>query len=125
MKRSLMQLFAGSSQRPLYILVDSMPLKIDFLDTDIVAFPYGESKSISIAAASIIAKVTRDRIIERLGQVFPGYDLDKHKGYCTAQHREKLQELESSIIHRTTFIDHYDSGANPLHERDYDQATIW
>lgn len=107
MKRAVMQAFAVLPQRPSFILVDAMPLRIDSFEGMVIAFPKGESKSLSIAAASIIAKVTRDYLMERLDHAFPGYAIGQHKGYCTVQHKSNLEKLGRSIMHRTTFIDHF------------------
>lgn len=64
----------------------------------------GDSRSLHIAAASVVAKVTRDLWMTRLAERFPGYGLDRHKGYGTAIHREALQRLGPSPIHRRTFL---------------------
>lgn len=104
MRKAVMQLFVASHVRPTAILVDAMPLKIETLAIDIIAFPFGESKSISIAAASIVAKVTRDRIMQTLETAVPGYAFGKHKGYSTGLHMEKIKELNPSIIHRKSFM---------------------
>ncbi len=56
-----------------------------------------------IAAASVIAKVTRDRIMTQWHQRYPQYDLDIHKGYCTALHQERLEAHGPSAIHRQCF----------------------
>ncbi len=64
----------------------------------------GDAKSVSIAAASIIAKVTRDRLMEEYDKVIPGYGFAGHKGYGTKAHIEKLGELGASPIHRASFI---------------------
>jgi len=63
----------------------------------------GDSKVAAIAAASILAKVTRDREMQALDLVYPGYGLAKHKGYPTAAHLLALQELGPSPIHRRSF----------------------
>jgi ribonuclease HII len=63
----------------------------------------GDSLSLSIAAASIIAKVTRDRVMVQMDLVFPGYGLAGHKGYGSAQHLEAIRLLGPSPIHRMTF----------------------
>ena len=64
----------------------------------------GDSKSMSIAAASVIAKVTRDIIMERLEEDTPGYNFDQHKGYGTKLHYQKIDELGISVNHRRTFL---------------------
>jgi len=63
----------------------------------------GDSKSLSIAAASIIAKVTRDRIMEELHKKYPLYGFSRHKGYGTRFHLEAIQKYGSCPIHRKTF----------------------
>jgi len=63
----------------------------------------GDSKSLSIAAASIVAKVTRDRIMEKYHKKYPQYGFKKHKGYPTKEHREALLVYGPSLIHRRTF----------------------
>lgn len=63
----------------------------------------GDGRSKSIAAASIMAKVTRDRIMDIYGKVFPRYGFARHKGYATAEHRAALREFGRSVIHRKSF----------------------
>ena len=67
----------------------------------------GDAKSVSIAAASIIAKVTRDRLMVEYDAVMPGYDFAANKGYGTKKHIEGLKKLGPSPIHRMTFIKKY------------------
>jgi ribonuclease HII len=64
---------------------------------------HGDSSSLSIACASIVAKVWRDQLMTRLSARYPGYGLDRHKGYGTAAHLKALRELGPSPIHRRTF----------------------
>lgn len=64
----------------------------------------GDSKSLSIAAASIIAKVTRDRIMEKASEIYPGYEFEKHKGYGTKKHREFILTKGVTPIHRKSFL---------------------
>ncbi|MDI6798217.1 MAG: ribonuclease HII [Desulfatibacillaceae bacterium] len=63
----------------------------------------GDSLSVSIACASIVAKVTRDRMMEHYDGQFPGYNFKKHKGYGTKEHRQAIQRLGPSPIHRKSF----------------------
>jgi len=63
----------------------------------------GDQSCISIACASIIAKVTRDRIMAELDQVYPGYHLARHKGYATREHLDCLRRLGPSPVHRLSF----------------------
>ncbi len=108
MKAALLHLFVQSpTLLPSLILIDAMPLSLANTPYDIIArtsLIKGESKSASIAAASIIAKVTRDTIMQRLHQTFPRYNLKQHKGYATTEHRGLLTLHRPSIIHRTTFL---------------------
>lgn len=107
MKKALLALFATTPDRPSAILVDAMPLNVldtEFKDIPVYAFCQGERKSSSIAAASIVAKVTRDELMNRFDLLVPGYSLSKHKGYATQLHKEQITRLEHSILHRMTFL---------------------
>lgn len=64
----------------------------------------GDSKSMAIAAASVLAKVSRDRYIIKMSEKYPGYGFEKHKGYGTKAHYEAIAELGISPIHRKTFL---------------------
>ncbi|MGH7907489.1 MAG: ribonuclease HII, partial [Candidatus Binataceae bacterium] len=87
--------------QPQHVLVDGRKVpRIKFSQTHIVG---GDRKSFCIAAASIIAKVTRDRIMRQNDAQFPGYGFARHKGYCTAEHFEALRRLGPSPIHRRSF----------------------
>lgn len=96
------------------LAVAALKVKPDILLNDAVTIPdieieqvpiiKGDAKSISIAAASIIAKVTRDRMMAEYDVSMPGYDFGKHKGYGTKMHIESLKRLGSCPIHRRTFI---------------------
>jgi ribonuclease HII len=92
---------AALKARPTLALVDgnrAPPLSIR-----VQTIIKGDSKSLSIAAASIIAKVTRDRIMVTLDAVHPGYGFAQHKGYGTAAHSQALQRLGPCAIHRKSF----------------------
>jgi ribonuclease HII len=80
----------------------------------------GESKSTSIAAASIIAKVTRDRLMARISDSFPGYGLAQHKGYCTKLHQDSTLVLKPTIIHRNSYL-----AGLMKDELDDQQSIIW
>lgn len=89
------------SQVPVdFILTDCMKLDIDIPFLDLVK---GDSKSASIAAASVIAKVTRDRIMDELDKEYPQYGFKKHKGYVTKYHLEQLDFYGVSEVHRKSF----------------------
>ena len=67
----------------------------------------GDAKSVSIAAASIVAKVTRDRMMEQYEEVFPGYGFARNKGYGSKEHIEALQTMGPTAIHRRSFSGHF------------------
>ncbi len=83
------------------LLIDAVKLKTLSLHQQ--ALIRGDSLSLSIAAASIIAKVTRDRLMQTADQAFPGYCFAQHKGYGTALHRKALETLGTCPLHRLTF----------------------
>lgn len=89
---------------PATVLIDAMPLELP-LPTE--SFIKGESRSISIAAASILAKAYRDEIITHLDTVFPHYGFAGNKGYGSKKHQEALILQGSSLIHRDTFISRF------------------
>lgn len=94
--------------------ISKLSVKPDLLLNDAVTIPEvdikqvpiikGDAKSVSIAAASIIAKVTRDRLMVEYDEVLPGYDFASNKGYGTKAHIEGLQKYGPTPIHRMTFI---------------------
>ncbi len=88
--------------RPDYLLIDGnlIPRGLQLPSSAIVK---GDTKSLSISAASIIAKVERDRIMVDLGQQFPGYGWEKNAGYPTQQHRDALREIGVTPHHRCSF----------------------
>ena len=87
--------------RPEIALIDGN--KIPKIDLPCQAIVKGDARSFSIAAASIVAKVTRDQIMLGAHTRFPGYGLDRHKGYPTKAHREQLRSIGPSPIHRFSF----------------------
>ena len=89
-------------RKPDVLLHDAVT--IPGVDTKQVPIIKGDAKSISIAAASIVAKVTRDRMMVDYSREFPGYDLESNKGYGTKAHIAGLKEFGASSIHRRTFI---------------------
>ena len=87
---------------PDILLNDAVTIpKVDIKQVPIIK---GDAKSISIAAASVLAKVTRDRIMEEYDKKYPEYGFAKHKGYGTKQHIQALEQFGASPIHRRTFI---------------------
>ena len=83
-----------------HVLIDAMPLDIDVDTTSIIK---GDAKSISIAAASVIAKVTRDKMMYDLDKIYPMYDLKNNKGYGTKKHMEAIKIYGITKYHRVTF----------------------
>ena len=82
-------------------------VKIPEVATRQVPIIKGDAKSASIAAASIIAKVTRDRLMEQYEEVLPGYGFASNKGYGSAEHIQAIKELGATPIHRQTFIKNF------------------
>jgi len=82
------------------VLVDAMPLSIE---ADVVSVVKGDQRSFVIAAASIIAKVERDRMMDRLHEEYPYYGWNKNRGYPTRQHREAIRQYGLSPYHRRSF----------------------
>lgn len=97
--------------------ISNLKVKPDILLNDAVTIPgvdikqvpiiKGDAKSISIAAASIVAKVTRDRLMVAYDKVFPGYDFASNKGYGSARHIEAIKELGLTPIHRRSFVKNF------------------
>ncbi|WP_096435427.1 ribonuclease HII [Alteribacter populi] len=83
-----------------YLLLDAMKLPVDLPQTSLIQ---GDSKSISIAAASVVAKVTRDEMMEDLAEVYPAYRFDNHMGYGTKDHLEALNKHGATKEHRKSF----------------------
>src|SRR5215475_4912195 len=87
--------------RPQHVLVDG--LRIKWLTYPQTALVQGDCKSYSIAAASVLAKVTRDRLMRDYDKMFPGYGFARHKGYPTPQHYAAIKEKGPTPIHRKSF----------------------
>ena len=90
------------AQFPDYLLTD-FRLEVPELDIPQTAIVKGDQKSLSIAAASILAKTARDEVMRKLESQYPNYGLGKHKGYGTQAHRHALKRMGYSSIHRKTF----------------------
>ena len=89
--------------KPEVLLIDAVKLDGTGVD-EVVPIIKGDANSNSIAAASILAKVTRDRIMADYDEVYPGYDFGGHKGYGTAAHYKAIRELGMCPIHRRSFL---------------------
>lgn len=86
--------------KPQHVLIDAVKLDLPMPSTSIIK---GDAKSESIAAASIIAKVTRDRMLKEMAKEFPMYDLENNKGYGTKKHLEALRKYGPCKYHRMSF----------------------
>lgn len=115
MKKALLHLLQSTEKSPSKILIDAMPLclgRTPYESIQIESLIKGESKSASIAAASIIAKFTRDQLLQKMHLSFPAYGLYNHKGYGTSQHITAIKQLQASVIHRKTFIKNFTKTTN-------------
>lgn len=99
-KRAMIEAVNNLSIKPEHLLIDAVKLNIDILQTSIIK---GDAKSESIAAASIIAKVTRDRMMTELDKKHPEYDFKHNKGYGTKKHIEAIEKYGILKEHRKTF----------------------
>ena len=90
----------GLSIDPDHLLIDAMRIDHNCHQTKLI---YGDSLSLSIAAASVVAKVHRDNLMRELDQLHPQYGLASHKGYATPEHRRALKEHGPCPLHRTSF----------------------
>lgn len=93
---------AGLNKTPDYILIDGRDVPIT-LNIPAKAIIKGDGHCFSIAAASIVAKVARDRMMIMADKYYPGYDFHKHKGYGSTHHREAIQKLGPCPLHRYSF----------------------
>lgn len=93
--------------KPDFILIDAVKIDTQFATKSII---HGDALSYSIACASILAKVSRDQLMEKLDKKYPQYQFNKHKGYGTRLHIEKLKEYGPCEIHRKSFISHFIKG---------------
>jgi len=100
-KLAMYQAINNSKIKPEHVLIDAM--KLENLDMPSTSIIKGDAKSISIAAASVIAKVTRDRMMLELDKEYPMYGFKKHKGYPTKKHIEAIEKYGILDSHRKTF----------------------
>lgn len=100
-KKAMIKAIEKLLVKPGFVLSDAMPLRE--IDIPHLAIIKGDTLSASIAAASIIAKVTRDDFMTEMDKVYPGYNFGKHKGYPTKEHLDALKRLGVSKIHRKTY----------------------
>lgn len=90
------------SPKPDYVIIDGNSIRDMLIPHETIV--KGDAKSISIAAASILAKVARDRYITEMAELYPEYGFEKHKGYGTKEHTEAILKYGASPIHRKTFL---------------------
>lgn len=105
-KKGLTIALTQLAEKPDIILVDALT-GIDTLGIPYQSIIKGDAKSYSIAAASIIAKVTRDRIMRQWDEIYPEYGFEKHKGYGTKAHIEVIKKKGICSIHRKTFVKNF------------------
>lgn len=99
-KIAMKKAICDTNIKPDHVLIDAMPLDIDVPTTSIIK---GDAKSISIAAASVIAKVTRDKMMYELDKIYPMYGLASNKGYGTKKHIEAIKKYGITKYHRLSF----------------------
>lgn len=104
-KEAMRKAIEGLAMKPEHLLIDAV--KLEGVDIPLTPIIKGDAVSQSIAAASIIAKVTRDRIIIELDEKYPEFGFKKNKGYGTAEHIEALKRLGPLPIHRRSFIKNF------------------
>ena len=99
-KLAMMEAIGQLDPQPQHLLIDAMKLDLPISQTSIIK---GDANSLSIAAASIVAKVTRDQMMEEFDCEYPGYDFTQNAGYGTANHLAGLHKLGVTPIHRRSF----------------------
>ena len=99
-KLAMMEAIGQLEPKPQHLLIDAMRLDLPIAQTSIIK---GDANSLSIAAASIVAKVTRDQMMEDFDREYPGYDFAQNAGYGTAKHLAGLDQLGVTPIHRRSF----------------------
>ena len=100
-QRGMAEVLEHLPVRPQVALIDAMPVQVKDMET--VPIVHGDALSVSIAAASIIAKVTRDRIMERLDEKFPAYGFANNKGYGSGAHMQAIAEFGATRWHRRSY----------------------
>ena len=99
-KLAMMEAINNLDVKPEHVLIDAMPLDISIPHTSIIK---GDAKSLSIAAASVVAKVTRDRMMYELDKKYPMYDFKSNKGYPTKKHVDAINQYGIISEHRKTY----------------------
>lgn len=99
-KLAMLEAIQELDQQPQHLLIDAMKLDLPISQTSIIK---GDANSLSIAAASVVAKVTRDQMMAAYDQEYPGYDFGQNAGYGTTKHLEGLEKHGVTPIHRRSF----------------------
>ena len=99
-KLAMLEAIQELDQQPQHLLIDAMKLDLPISQTSIIK---GDANSLSIAAASVVAKVTRDQMMAAYDQEYPGYDFGQNAGYGTSKHLEGLEKHGVTPIHRRSF----------------------
>lgn len=99
-KKAMKEAINNLTVVPEHVLIDAVKLDLDIPSTSIIK---GDAKSISIAAASIVAKVYRDNLLIKMAECYPMYDLENNKGYGTKKHLEALKKYGPCKYHRFSF----------------------
>ena len=103
-KKGMLECILKLKIPPEVVLIDAVKIACDYKVVPIIK---GDAKSYNIAAASIIAKVTRDRIMRRYDGIYPDYGFAKNKGYGTGEHIEAIKKYGLTQIHRRTFVKNF------------------
>ncbi len=103
-KQGMKRAICGLKSKPDLVLIDAVNLDVEIPTESIIK---GDAKSYNIAAASILAKVSRDRLMLKLDAKYPEYNFKKHKGYGTKEHIENLKKFGKCEIHRNSFIKNF------------------
>lgn len=103
-KKGMLECILKLKIPPEVVLIDAVKIACDYKVMPIIK---GDAKSYNIAAASIIAKVTRDRIMRRYDGIYPDYGFAKNKGYGTGEHIEAIKKYGLTQIHRRTFVKNF------------------
>jgi ribonuclease HII len=99
-REAMLSAVAQLKIKPEFLLIDAMPMEIDIPYLSLIK---GDALSVSIAAASIVAKTTRDAYMLEMDKIFPEYGFKQHKGYGTKQHLEAIERYGITPIHRKTY----------------------
>ena len=108
-KKAMTQCVDQLSVKPDIVFIDAVKLNLSVENLSIIK---GDARSYNIAAASILAKVHRDRLMREYAKQYPEYGFDKHKGYGTSEHIRALREIGPCPLHRPLFIRNFIDGSD-------------